>query len=140
MTDVKLASIKLISGEEIICYVIDIIESDHYSTILIRDPMKIEYVEGRRKLKSSYKLVPWFLFANTREHEIDLSKIMGISKVENEELRVESTTHFHAQLEPSIHHYKTNSEGYVGSVTEFRELLEKIYKISENFERPGDTQ
>ena len=129
MNEVKLAAIKLISGEEIICYVLDIIDTDHYSTILIRDPMKIEYIDGtRRKSRKNYRLLPWFLFSTTREHEIDLSKVMGISKVEDEDLRVEYTRHTHAQLKPTIDYSKSNSEGYLGSVEKYRDVLEKLYK------------
>ena len=138
MNEVKLAAIKLISGEEIICYVLDIIDSDHYSTILIRDPLKVEYTDGKRKSRRNYKLVPWFLFSTTREHEIDLAKIMGISKVDNDDLRTEYTKHFHAQLKPSLDFYKSNSEGYLGSVEEYREILEKLYSDNDAIEPPKD--
>ena len=137
MTEVKLAAIKLISGEEIICYVLDIIDSDHYSTILIRDPLKVEFTDGRRS-KKSYKLTPWFLFSSTREHEIDLGKIMGISKIEDTDLRSEYTRYFHRILTPSIDDTKPSTEGYLGSVQETRELLEKLYKDIDSKERPNN--
>jgi len=140
MTEVKLAAIKLISGEEIICYVLDIIDSDHYSTILIRDPLKVEYVDGRRKTKKNYKLTPWFLFSSTREHEIDLGKIMGISKIDDTDLRADYTRYFHHILASSIEETKPDTEGYLGSVEGSRELLEKLYKDIDSNERPSDIQ
>jgi len=53
---------------------------------------------------------------------------MGISKVEDEDLRVEYTRHTHAQLKPTIDYSKSNSEGYLGSVEKYRDVLEKLYK------------
>ncbi len=139
MTEVKLAAIKLISGEEIICYVLDIIDSDHYSTILIRDPLKVEFNDGRRS-KKNYKLSPWFLFSTSREHEIDLGKIMGISKIEDTDLRSEYTRYFARILAPAIDDTKSDTEGYLGSVQDTREILEKLYKDTDSKERPSDIQ
>ena len=140
MTEVKLAAIKLISGEEIICYVLDIIDGDQYSTILIKDPLKVEYTDGRRKTKKNYKLTPWFLFSSTREHEIDLGKIMGIAKIDDTDLRAEYTRYFHHILEAAIDETKPNTEGYLGSVECTREKLEKLYKDVDSKERPSDIQ
>jgi len=125
MNEVRLASIKLDSGEEIICYVLDVVDRGLNRNLIIKDPLKVEYVESTRK--KAYKFTPWFLLTTSREHEIDMNKIFAITGVYDEEVKKEYTKSFHLQIGPhSFNH--TSETGYVGSVNRFRKLLEKIYK------------
>ena len=63
---------------------------------------------------------------------------MGISKIEDTDLRSEYTRYFHRILTPSIDDTKPSTEGYLGSVQETRELLEKLYKDIDSKERPSN--
>ena len=101
MEEQKLAAIKLTTSEEIICYVVDMIDHGTNKTLIIRDPMKVEYVEsnpgrspsGRsvRKRTKNYSLSPWFILSRDREHEIDLDIVLGISAIHDEEVLTEYT-------------------------------------------------
>lgn len=122
--EIRLAAIKLDSGEEIICYVVDAVDRGLTKHLVIRDPLKVEYVHTGRK---SYKFSPWFLFATSREHEIDMNKIFAINGVYDDDVKEDYTKTFHLQLKGFNGDVKGTS-GYVGSVNKFRKLLEKLYK------------
>ena len=80
----RLASIKLISGEEILAEVLDYILTDSFSSIIIKNPVKLEFTSLTRRSKKEYKLIPWILFTNTDEHEINMKNIIGLSSIEDE--------------------------------------------------------
>ena len=130
MQDPKLAAIKLNTSEEIICYVIDMIDHGSSKTLVIRDPLKVEYKEisGRSiRKRKNYTLSPWFILSRDREHEIDLDIILGISAVHDDEIRGEYTKHFIKNLEPSCN-TSIPAAGYLGSVEKNKKLLEKLFK------------
>lgn len=124
MNEVRLAAIKLDSGEEIICYVVDVVDRGLTKYLIIRDALKVEYVHTGRK---SYKFSPWFLLTTTREHEIDMTKIFAVNGVYDEDLKEDYTKAFHLQLKGYNANHNDTS-GYLGSVGKFRKLLEKLYK------------
>ncbi len=97
MNEVRLASIKLDSGEEIICYVLDVVDRGLNRNLVIKDPLKVEYVENTRK--KAYKFTPWFLLTTSREHEIDMNKIFAITGVYDEEVKKNTLNHFTYRLD-----------------------------------------
>ena len=112
MNNTDLVSIKLVSGEEIVCQVVDVVDSS-YRSIIIRDPLKVEYKQQRRNEDIKYNLVPWILFTNTREFEINATKILGVSKIEDKELLERYLAQFRKLIEPA---------------EDLKELLERIYR------------
>lgn len=132
MNELRFTSIKLISGEEILCYVLDFIEyPDSNTHIVIRDPLKIEYVDNKRKGSVKYKLTPWINFSSKREYEIDIYKIFSMSIVTDQEAKDHHSRHFHRQLTSTPIKAKN---GYVGSVKDFKKLLEKIYRDVDSYD------
>ena len=140
----RLASIKLISGEEILADIMDFIEEEEFSSIIIRNPVKVE-INSTRKTRKEYKLSPWIIFNNTEIHEINIKNIIGMCSVKDENVREEYDSFFSKKLNsgPKVkqrtpRNEKFNEEyGYLGSVKEFREHLERLYKIDSE-ERPKD--
>ena len=133
MNELRFASIKLISGEEILCYVLDVIDYPESNThIVIRDPLKVEYVDSKRKGTPKFRLIPWIHFTNKREHELDITKVFGMSLVEDEEARDYHSRHFHKQLtQQSL----KSKNGYLGSVSDFKKTLEHLYKDVDSYDR-----
>jgi len=142
----RLASIKLISGEEILAEVLDYVQTDSFSSIIIKDPVKVELTSLNRRTKKDYKLIPWIMFTNTDEHEINMKNIMGLSAVSDDDLYDEYKKFFKKVLKPgpkmkrsAKRSDKFNPEyGYLGSVSEFRAQLERLYKMDSEEERPKD--
>lgn len=112
MLNAELVSLKLVSGEEIVCQVVDVVD-DSYTSIIIKDPLKVEYKKSRSSKDMVYSLVPWILFSNTREFQISASKILSVSKIDNNTLEEEYFSHFRILLEPG---------------EDFKDLLERIYR------------
>jgi len=140
----RLASIKLISGEEILAEVMDYIEEEEFSSILIRNPIKVE-LSSTRKSRKEYKLSPWIVFNKAEIHEINIKNIIGMCSVKDEDVLDEYDSFFTKKLNPgpklkrkTPRNEKFNEEyGYLGSVKEFRDQLERLYKMDSE-ERPKD--
>jgi len=132
----RLASIKLISGEEILAEIVDYIEEEDFSSILIKNPIKVE-LSSIRKSRKEYKFSPWILLNKTEIHEINIKNIIGMSSVKETEIVEEYGSYFSKKLNPGPklkqkiprHEEFKDEYGYVGSVKEFRERLERLYKM-----------
>ena len=142
MEEQKLAAIKLNTSEEIICYVVDMIDHGTSKTLVIRDPLKVEYIESNsrsvRKRTKNYTLSPWFILTRDREHELDLDIVLGISAIHDEEIRAEYTRHFIKNLAPTETTSNTTpTAGYLGSVEKNKSLLEKLFK-ADSYDKKTD--
>ena len=137
MEEQKLAALKLTTSEEIICYVVDMIDHGTSKTLIIRDPLKVEYRDEiggrslsgrsvRKKSSKNYVLSPWFIMSRDREHEISLDIILGISAIHDDEIRAEYTRHFIKNLAPTEVSSQKPPAGYLGSVEKNKTLLEKL--------------
>jgi len=140
----KLASIKLTSGEELLAEVLDYYETESFTSLIIKNPVKIEFNEIKRRNRKEYKLVPWIVFTNTNTYEINVKNIIGLSAVEEKEINDDYTSYFSGKLQPAPKRNQPKREdkfsteyGYLGSVKEFREQLERLYGM-DSPERPKD--
>ena len=136
MEEQKLAALKLTTSEEIICYVVDMIDHGTSKTLIIRDPLKVEYRTEptsrsmrKKSPEKNYLLSPWFIMSRDREHEISLDIILGISAIHDDEIRAEYTRHFIKNLAPTEVSSHKPPAGYLGSVEKNKTLLEKLYKL-----------
>lgn len=139
MDTAKIVSMKLISGEEIICRALSINEDpeDGTFTFTIQDPYVAEY--NSRKRKSKCSLIPWMLMSDQEEFHIDATTVMVVSEVNNQRILEEyeklvpmsklldPPQRFLPGLETSVD-TKENTSGYVGNTLPARDILEKIYK------------
>ena len=124
MEETKFASLKLVSGEELICYVLELINFGDSTSLVIKDPLKVEETKRQRK---TYKLSPWIMFTNLTTFDIPSVNVLSMSKLDNIELQREHAQYFSNRylLEPTK---KDPTIGYVGSVKEYKKMLEDIYK------------
>lgn len=126
----KICSIKLITGEEIVCEVIEIMDFDSHTSVAIHNPIKITHRTSSRKSSTdlSFKFSPWLVVDKSDIHEINLNKIITICEVKDYEILYEYKRQFQKKLKPKpVRNFKKKM-GFVGSTEEFRKTLEKLYE------------
>lgn len=126
----KICSIKLVTGEEIVCEVIEIMEFDSHTSVAIHNPLKITHRSSSRKSSNdlSFKFSPWLVVDKSDIHEINLNKIITICEVKDYEVLLEYRKQFKKKLKPKpVRNFKKQM-GFVGSTEDFRKTLEKLYE------------
>ena len=126
----KICSIKLVSGEEIVCSVLEIMEFDTYTSVAIHNPLKISFRNSSRKnsAKAEYKFSPWLVVDKSDLMELNLNKIITICEVEDFDILYDYKSQFKQKLMPKPIRQFKKEMGFVGSVEDFRKTLEKLYK------------
>lgn len=129
MREAKFASLKLASGEEIVCYIIDLLDFGDTTSVVIKHPLKLEY--GKR-LRKSYKFSPWILFTTLKTFDIPSTHIISVCPIDDKDLEKEHSSFFEEDDDDVLMLPKDTKKdptiGYVGSVEEYKRLLERIYK------------
>ena len=134
MDEARIASIKLVSGEEILCLLVDIVESSRYTSVLIQKPMLLSKTKGRRSRDKSYEITNWLIAddSNREFYELNIDKIIITTVVTDREILNEYKKYFTPALEPKPKMLTKQMEsdiGYVGSVDDYRIKLEHIYNM-----------
>lgn len=126
----KICSIKLVTGEEIVCSVIEIIESDNHTSVAIYNPLKIALRTSVRKgsTKLEYKFSPWLIVDQSDLLEINLNKIITVCEVKDYEILYEYNKQFQKKLNPKPTRNFKKEMGFIGSVEKFRSELERLYR------------
>jgi len=132
------ATVKLISGEELICRLSYLTEED---TCLIHEPMLVEHISRKKNNQNitGFTLTEWIhstfddLFLLPREHIITMTECC--EKIERFYLKcLSDDKKAKSLLKQQRERNHSNPEkivpGYVGSVDQTREILEKIFKGS----------
>ena len=150
----RLASIKLLSGEEILTEVIEFNQEKEFSSLVVKNPVKVELNTSKRKLKKDFKLSRWMVFTNTVEHEISVINIIAMTAILDKEIEQEYLKFVsgdenlkldppkllekpaHKQVMEDIEKELSQEYGYLGSVKEFKNKLEEIFKL--DVEEPKD--
>ena len=95
MKNKALGAMKLITGEEIIGYVMELEEDNHGGFhVLVKDPLKVQLNISSSKVKTIYTFSPWFVLATDREQIIDSSRILAMNTVEDDDVRREYIRYF----------------------------------------------
>ena len=124
------STIKLKSGEEIFAKVAAS-EEDSRTMLILDHPVTIEGVE-RNGSVVGYKLEPWLKTTTDDMFVIDIDCVMTMSESTDTEIIllyqnfVRQFNKMKASKEPKIN----RKMGYISSVTEAKEILEKIFKKS----------
>ncbi len=132
MEEKKVASIKLVSGEEIICTLLSISKDGPYTIVTIKDPVRID-IRDRRK-KKSYTLTDWLMFRNDGMHDIEVSKIITVNEIDDIELLHSYDNYFKNTLNAPKPR-ASKKIGFLGNVNDYKKTLEKIYKDLDSYER-----
>lgn len=140
MADGKIASLKLISGEELICTLISIEEGSIYTVLSFSNPLRIQ-LRDRRKNKK-YVLEPWLCLKNDTIHSIDITKIITVHEITDRDVLDEYNSYYRKKLnlvpKPRRATNSINKIGYVGNTKDFKGVLEKLYKDVASYEKPID--
>lgn len=121
------ASVKLISGEEILCIVIrDKSQTEH---IIVDNPVTLQEIRTKGSdVPSGYKLEPWIKLTDETIFVVEQSKIVMISEIKNQLIidmyKQLKETGFQEESHPDV----SRKMGYLSSVDEARAILEKLYR------------
>ncbi len=123
------ATIKLKSGEEVFARISASDEGDR-TLLLVSNPIVVEEVKARGHL-TGYKFEPWLRTTSEDLFIINLDDVLTLSESENMEMIM-----FYQDYVKKMHktnHTKLNKKmGYISSVNDAKEILEKLYKSSSN--------
>ena len=129
MEDDFYATIKLKSGEELFCKVAAEVEEDR-TMLVLSNPIIIQEVKGKMGVMG-YKMEPWLKTTNEDMFIINIVDVLTMSESSDIEMifmyqHYVNTTENRQKGSPELN----RKMGYLGKVTDTKELLEKIYKNS----------
>ena len=130
MEDDFYASIKLISGEEIFSKV-SVCDENNRTMIMLSHPVKLEEIRIKKQGTVGYKIEPWLKTASDDMFMLNFDKVMTIS--ESNDMEIIAVYHQYirdSELDKSSSRSTLNRQmGYIASVGEAKDLLEKLYKL-----------
>ena len=130
MEDDFYASIKLISGEEIFSKV-SVCDENNRTMIMLSHPVKLEEIRIKKQGTVGYKIEPWLKTASDDMFMLNFDKVMTIS--ESNDMEIIAGYHQYirdSELDKSTSRSTLNRQmGYIASVGEAKDLLEKLYKL-----------
>lgn len=127
------STIKLISGEELVAKVCYLEEENQ---LLLENPKKVEPIKQRRngEMIEGFVLVDWIHSTYDNMFVLSMNQILTMSELDK---RIERyyLSFVNGKVEEDDQGKVNSSEfnermGYLGSVSEMKKTLEKIYKIS----------
>jgi|TARA_Y100001937_G_C7012648_1_gene281672 hypothetical protein len=123
------ASIKLVSGEEILAMVVvDNTDKEKPEAIVIDNPVICKEIRANgTNIPMGYKFEPWMKLTDDETYVLPMSKVITISQISSPEI-VET---YKSVIDYGFdvgHPDLTKEMGYVSTVDKARDLLEKLYK------------
>jgi|TARA_R110002020_G_scaffold351697_3_gene564869 hypothetical protein len=130
MEDDFFASVKLISGEEIFSKV-SVCEEDDRTLLVLSNPVTLEEVKLKKWGTVGYKVEPWLKTSSDDMFVINFDRVLTISESDNlEVINVYLQYIRDSAFDPSSSRESLNREmGYISSVIDAKEVLEKLYKL-----------
>ena len=123
------ATIKLKSGEEIFAKVAAS-EEDDRTLLIVSNPINLVEVQGKKCEIYGYKIEPWL--KTTTEYMIIINMNDVLTLVESSDIEMISMYQNYVRqcdTNSSSSNYKIDRKmGYISSVSDAKEILEKIYK------------
>jgi hypothetical protein len=123
------ATIKLKSGEEIFAKVAAS-EEDDRTLLIVSNPINLVEVQGKKGEIYGYKIEPWL--KTTTEDMIIINMNDVLTLVESSDIEMISMYQNYVRqcdTNSSSSNYKIDRKmGYISSVSDAKEILEKIYK------------
>jgi len=130
MEDDFYATIKFKNGEEIFCKV-SACEEEEKTILLVSNPIIIEEIKGRSGVLG-YKLEPWLKTTTEDMFVVNFSDVLTMSESSDIEMimlyqnYVRNLNHNNGG---STKNHKISKEmGYISSVNDAKDILEKLYK------------
>ena len=123
------STIKFKSGEEIFARVAAS-EEENRTMLLVHNPITIGEIKGRRGIVG-YKVEPWLKTTSEDMFIINMNDILTLSESKNMEMIMMYEDYVRQSHKDHSNRSKINRRmGYLGSVTDTKESLEKIFKSS----------
>jgi hypothetical protein len=131
MEDDFYATIKLVTGEEIFSKV-SVCEEENRTLLLLSNPIVVEEIKMKKYGTIGWKVESWLKTTDDDMFIIDMNKVMTIT--ENNNVEIISVYHQYvressSEKESSTKETLNRKMGYISSVIEAKEILEKLYKI-----------
>jgi hypothetical protein len=130
------AVIKLVSGEEIFGQVEEFYD-EQVKAIMVIDPCIIKEIPSRRGNFSFYKVEGWIKLSEDRIFCLEMKHIMLYTRCDDEEIiatykKWVRSLNKDDEESSAMKVGVSTSMGYVSSVDDARESLERIFKLKEN--------
>lgn len=125
------ASIKLVSGEEILAMVVvDNTDKEKPEQIVIDNPVIFKEIRASgTNIPMGYKFEPWMKLTDDSTYVLPMSKIITISQIQSSEIVDVYRDVVREGFSAEDHHPDLTKEmGYISTVDNARDLLEKLYK------------
>ena len=123
------ATLKLKCGDEVFAKVCASDEGDR-TLLLVSNPIVVEEVKARGHL-TGFKFEPWLKTSNEDLFILNLDDVLTLSESENFEMIVFYQDYVRKMNKTN--HIKLNKKmGYISSVNDAKEILEKLYKLNSN--------
>lgn len=130
MEEEFIATLKLVSGEELVSKVCPCDEDDRL-VLLLENPVIVKEVEINSKGVKGIKIEPWIKTSEDTLYFIDLDNVITITEIQ-EGFILKCYNQYIRSLN-GVSTVKVESEktvGYIASVDEYKCLLEKLYRKS----------
>ena len=126
------ATIKFKSGEEIFSKVAASEEEDR-TMLILSHPINIIEVKGRKGDPLGYKIEPWLKTTTDDMFIINMDDVLTLSESSDIEMTMMYQNYVRQADTPDdeTHRYKLSQRemGYISSVADAKEVLEKLYKL-----------
>jgi hypothetical protein len=124
------ASVKLISGEEVLCLMI--IDKTNPEHVMLDNPVIcVEIRSSGTNIPSGYKFEPWIKFSTDQMFLLETSRIITVSEIKDQNI-IDTYKHIVTVGFNQSHPDISKEMGYISSVDEARVLLEKLYNTKSN--------
>ena len=136
MEDDFYASIKIVTGEELFAKV-SVCEEEGRTLLLLSNPVILDEVKvkkpGGRTAAIGYKVEPWLKTASDDMFILNMDRVVTLSESDNVEI-INIYNQYLRDEECTINPYSSKSAlnremGYISSVSEAKEVLEKIFNL-----------
>ena len=133
--DEFVATVKLVSGEEILTKVI-VDYSSEEEQIIIDNPVICQEVRSHgANVPLGYKFEPWMKMSEEEVYIVDLNKIITLSEIKDD-LVIKTYNNIIEGGFKRSHPDLDRDMGYINSVDRARQIIEKLYKSDSASKEP----
>ena len=133
--DEFIATVKLVSGEEVLTKVI-VDYTDKVEKVILDNPVICQEVRSHgANVPLGYKFEPWIKMSDEEIYIIDLEKIITLSEIKDD-LVIKTYNNIIEGGFKRQHPDLDRQMGYVNSVDKARQMIEKLYKSDSASKEP----
>ena len=122
------ATLKFKNGEEIFAKVAAS-EEENRTMLVVSHPILVSEIKGKQGLMG-YKVEPWLKTTREDMFIINMDNILTLSESQDVEMIMMHQNFVRDSGEDAKNHSKINRRmGYLGKVSDTKEILEKLYKL-----------